>query len=146
SDGFIPTSSTFNYSLGDLTSFSFNPGSPNATVATPPLTPNASVLGIISFNTDAVFGSNPSFYPQSVSVTGNQARTFSTVANTTKSFVAVDQASLSAAIVQGAVTVTTGGPKSGTGVNTSIDATFTPNFGLTLAQAAKLMGFTGFNW
>src|SRR5262245_952055 len=140
------STSNFNYSRGDLTSFSFNPGSPNATVVTPPLTPNPSVLGIISFNTKPVDGSNPNFYPQSVSVTGNQARTFSTVANTTKSFVAVNQASLTAAIVQGTVTVATGGPTSATGQNTSTQAKFTPNFGLTLAQAATLMGFTGFNW
>ena len=51
-----------------------------------------------------------------------------------------------AAIVNNAVTVQTGGPVSGTGQKTSITATFTPNFGLSLQQAAALGGFTNFNW
>jgi hypothetical protein len=35
---------------------------------------------------------------------------------------------------------------SGTGTQTGITATFTPNLGYTLAQAATLCGFTGWNW
>jgi hypothetical protein len=48
--------------------------------------------------------------------------------------------------LQGAVTVSTGGPFSALGEPTVMTAKFTPNFGLSLAQAAQLGGFTGFNW
>jgi len=138
--------SNFNYSLGDLGGFLFNPGSLEST----------SLSKLLFFDTKAVAGSNPIFYPENIEVTRNNgfAVTSAVVPPNilpsqflTQGFGAsVDQASLRAAIVQGAVSVTTGGPISGTGSKTSIQATFTPNFGLSLQNAASLSGFTGFNW
>jgi len=49
-----------------------------------------------------------------------------------------NQASLLSAAVQGAVQVNTNGPQ--------ITATFTPNFGLSLQQAAAFGGYIGFDW
>jgi hypothetical protein len=50
------------------------------------------------------------------------------------------------AIINGAVHAFPSGPNSSTNQPTVMNATFTPNFGLSLDQAAKLGGFIGFNW
>jgi hypothetical protein len=49
-------------------------------------------------------------------------------------------------VLANAVTVQTGGPVSATGQKTSITATFMPKFGLSLANAAAIGGFTNFDW
>jgi hypothetical protein len=54
--------------------------------------------------------------------------------------------SLFEAAIQGSVNVSLGGPNSSNYKSTSISATFTPNFGLSLQQTASLEGYTGFDW
>lgn len=48
--------------------------------------------------------------------------------------------------VDGAVQWSAGGTLSNDGLPTSMFGTFTPNFGLSLSDAAALGGFVGFNW
>jgi hypothetical protein len=140
SGGLPAITSNFNYSLGNLNSFSMNPNVP------PGVFP-------FSFTTSAVAGSNPTFYPESIAASASQlfgpVNGFSSVDSRLPVWsgaVAVDQASLTKAIVQGAVSFAVGGPISRTGQPTAMTATFTPNFGLSLQQAATLSGYIGFDW
>ena len=124
---------TFNYGLADLTSFSLNFG------AVQPSQPS-SVSSMLSFNTNAVGGSNPQqFAPESVSVDAGASSTYvAGYGYTGAGVVTLNQAALTQAINTNAVQVQPNGAR--------ISATFTPNFGLSLQQAATLEGFVGFNW
>jgi len=131
----VGITSNFNYFKADLNSFSLNLNAPL-------------VSGILSFTTNAVPGSNPNFYPESIAVSGVPANGFSSVDSRLPVWsgpVTVDQQSLRAAIVQGAVRVTLEG-QSISGEPTGIRVTFAPNFGLSIAQAAVLSGFTTFDF
>jgi hypothetical protein len=135
-----PSFGTYTYDLGNLTGFSLN-------FATP--APTLSNILSLQTNTAAVSSAsgNAVFFPESFSASAGSGKTDTIFGQTvTAGTVTLNQASVAAAIVQGAVTVTTGGPISGTNVNTSIQATFKPNFGLSLQNAANLSGFIGYNW
>ena len=117
--------STFNYGLGDLTSFSLNLSS----VAAPSL----------SLSTDAVGGADPDFDPESVSASGGTAQTFNDSGVLLSSgTLTLDQSSVCAATLAGAVD-----PVS---LGTKFTATFTPHFGTSLSQAEAACGVSGFNW
>ena len=125
-------SGTFNYGLGDLNNFSLNFG-----VADP------SLSNTLSLNTNAVNGSSSDpnfvFYPESISANAGSAGTYNVYgAPLTAGTVTLNQAALTQAINTNAVHVQPNGA--------TISATFTPNFGLSLQQAAALEGFVGFNW
>jgi hypothetical protein len=128
--------STFSYGPGSLTSFSLNFSSA------------PSVSAALNLNTNFVSGSDSNFLPESFSVssgTGQTSRTPGPVLLTSGA-ITLNQKSVIAAIVHGAVSVTATGPLSIFGQDTAISANFVPNFNLTLAQAAALGGFTGFTW
>jgi len=134
------TSSNFSYSRENLTSFSLDFSSPF-------IRPGGNISAIFSFSTIPVAGSNSNFFPESIrsdrssllilaNPQGDPNVLGCCLVATGNTF--LNQASLFHAILQKAVKVQAGG--------TTIIASFEPNFGLSLAQAAALGGFTGFNW
>jgi len=127
-------SSTFTYGLSNMISFSLNLANPS---------------NPLSLGTNFVGGSNPQFFPESFQVAPGLSGSTSRIPGPvllTSGAVTLNQQSVAAAILNNAVHVTLGSPFSSTGNPTSISATFTPNFGLTLAQAATAVGVVGFDW
>jgi hypothetical protein len=116
--------SSFSYTQADLTSFSLN-------------------FANLSLNTNAVGGTDSTFYPESFSVTANNAQTFNSFGQLLQSgSVTINRQSLTQAIAQGGLLV-------GTALYSGqpwITATFTPNFGLSLQQTAAIGGFSNFQW
>jgi hypothetical protein len=133
---FLGFPSTFNYGPGTLTSFSLNFANPQP----------------LSFGTSAVAtsSSNSIYVPESFQVLGSGSGQTSNYLGRplTQGPVTLDQASLTKAIMQNAVTVSPDLTQaiSRTGQPTIMTALFTPNFGLTVQQAATLMGFAGVGW
>ncbi len=147
------TSQTVNYATGDLNSFSFSvtpgqPATPNLALATNFVTTS----GLDPFTSQVAFkvsanagaGETGELDFQGLGPSGP----IGPVAVETGGTVTIDQGSLEAAILQGSVTVGTSylPYPSLNGKPRSVEASFTPNFGLSLQQAASLLGYTGFDW
>ncbi len=117
--------SSYSYSLGDLNNFSlsFPSGQPS-----------------LSLSTNAVYGTNTNFFPEAFSVSGNAAHTSNLFGTLQQGSISIDQASLAKAIAANSVTT------SYADFGREVLFKFTPNFGLTITQAATASGFASYNW
>lgn len=125
------SSYTNNYNLGDLDSFSLS--FPNGT-------PTVSLL------TKATTTTPPSLLPTSFIVNANIGGTPLGQGTINSGEIELENSSVEAALIANAVDVYTSGPVSLSGQNTTINATFKPNYGVSLADAAAIGGFDDYDW